>query len=231
MKACADKAIKAGSEADRIHANRLPLLWICILAALFYLASVFVALAGESLNSQVSARPVAAISSSASARARLPWFKRMFYRPSWPEVVEQSDSPEAICDLVGRYVSYRTEDVDTWNSAEYTWQQGRGDCEDLAICIQELCHKMGFSATVNLYFPSDSPREGHAVVVGTRDGQMWMSSNGSFEVVRSIDDVKEAVARVLGCKKDEMWGSVLAHADVQRRIGVSSARSVALAQY
>ena len=154
----------------------------------------------------------------------------MFYRPSWTEVVERCESPKAICDLVGSCVSYRTEDVDYWRSAEETWQRGRGDCKDFAVCIENLCHQRGFNATIHVYFPSDRPEEGHAVVVGNWKDQMWMSSNGSFEVVRSIDDVKESVSHLYDCRKNEMWGAVFTHAAVERHIHESHTLSVASPQ-
>ena len=218
-----------GKRAVSRHGGAISLLWLTLFGVLFYLASILLALSAEPPvasdgPSYVSAPPVAKASPP-----RQSWFHRMFHKPTWSEVLEQCESPRDICNIVGRFVGYRTEEYDRWTSAEETWEQGRGDCEDFAIFIESLCHKLGFSATVNLYFPSGLRGEGHAVAVGTWNGQIWMSSNGSYREVESIDDVKESVARMYGCPKEDLWGTVLAHADIERRLRTSSGRSVAAA--
>ena len=82
---------------------------------------------------------------------------------------------------------------------------------------------------MNLYFPSGLRGEGHAVAVGTWNGRMWMFSIGSYREVESIDEVKDTVAQMYGCSKDDMWGSVMAHADIERRLRTGSGPSVAAA--
>jgi len=148
-------------------------------------------------------------------QTRKSWFKRLFYRPTWDELVSQCATPQDVCKLVERYLVYRTEDVDTWRSAKETWAAGRGDCEDFAVVIEQLCHDMGIKVSVGLYFPSGRG-EGHAVVVGNWQGQLWMSSLGSYDRVRSMEEVKERVADMLECDGDEVWSSQLDHDDVQR---------------
>ena len=219
-------------EEDRTIHRRggdLSLLWISILAVLFYLASIIAALAEEPLVPDNGLKSVSMTSSPATPKPRQSWLRRLFYRPTWSEVLEQCKTPRDVCNTVGRYVGYRTEDVDRWTSAEETWQAGRGDCEDMAVCIETLCHELGFSATVNLYYSKDPRYEGHAVAVGTWGGRMWMSSNGSYEEVDSIDEVKESIARMYGCSGDELWSAVLAHDDIERRLRRSAGRPVAAA--
>jgi predicted transglutaminase-like cysteine proteinase len=207
----------------------VPLLWLTILGILFYLASIFVALAVEPATPSINGRAISAASTSSSSKPRQSWFHRVFHKPTWSEVLEQCESPRDVCNVVSRFVGYRTEEIDRWASADETWQRGRGDCEDFAICIEALCRELGFSATVNLYFPSGLRGDGHAVAVGIWNGRMWMSSNGSYREVGSIDEVKETVAQMYGCSGDELWGTVLAHADIERRLHSSSGWSVSAA--
>jgi predicted transglutaminase-like cysteine proteinase len=221
--------MRAETRVSEHPSGSVSLLWLAILGVLFYLASIFVALAVEPVTSPINGRTISTVSTSSSSKPRESWFHRMFHKPTWSEVLEQCKSPRDVCNVVGRFIGYRTEEIDYWQSADETWQRGRGDCEDFAICIETLCHKLGFSATINLYFPSGLRGDGHAVAVGTWNGKMWMSSNGSYEEVSSIAEVKETVAQMYGCSKDEMWGTVLAHADIERRLHTASGPSVAAA--
>ena len=208
-------------------AGPVSLVWVAVLGVLFYLASILVALAGEPVTPVMNGRTISSASASSSSKPRQSWFHRMFHKPTWAEVLEQCETPRDVCNVVNRFIGYRTEEMDRWASAEETWQRGRGDCEDFAVFIETLCHRLGFSVTVNLYFPSGMRGEGHAVAVGTWNGQMWMSSNGSYREVESVDEVKETVAQMYGCSKDDMWGSVMAHADIERRLRTASGPSVA----
>lgn len=220
---------KSEAAATVCSSNTVSLVWIVVLAAFFYLAFVLAGLAGESAALPTSARTISIASTSSSSQPRESWFHRTFHKPTWSELLEECKSPRDICHVVERFVGYRTEEVDRWNPAAETWKNSRGDCEDFAILIETLCHTLGFSATVNLYFPSGLRGEGHAVAVGMWNGKMWMSSNGSYEEVDSIDEVRKTVAQMYGCSKDMMWGTVLAHADIERRLRSSSGPSVAAA--
>ena len=167
---------------------------------------------------------------TASASARKPaksWFQRYFGRVTWEEARAQCASPMDVCHAVERGVGYKTEEIDRWAPPRETWTTGRGDCEDFATCVEAFCHELGFEATVRLYFPSDERGDGHAVVTGTWNGRMWMSSIGSYEEVKSLDEVEEAVARVLHCSKDRMWNTCLQHDDLSRFIDHEHELSVA----
>ena len=153
---------------------------------------------------------------------RKSWFKRAFERPAWSELAAQCVTPQDVCKLVERYLVYRTEDVDLWRAAKETWTAGRGDCEDFAVVVEQLCHDLGIKVSVDLFFPAGGRGEGHAVVVGNWQGQLWMSSIGSYERVESMDEVKERVAHMLGCDGDEVWSSHLDHDDVQRFVARST---------
>ena len=212
-----------GAPVKEYSSNAVSLVCLIGLALFFYIASILVGWADEPVNSLANVRAVSAAPTSSGGQPHESWFRRMFHKPTWSELLEKCQSPRDVCSLVNRFVGYRTEEVDRWAPATETWTNGRGDCEDFAVLIETLCNQLGFGqSTVNLYFLSGLRDEGHAVVVGTWEGKMWMSSNGSYEEVQSIDEVKKTVARMYGCSKNEMWGMVLAHKDVERRLQVAS---------
>ncbi len=136
--------------------------------------------------------------------AKKSWFQRLFYKPTLNEVLAESSTPKALCRAVARHVGYRTESTDHWSPAADTWENGRGDCEDFAILIQDLCRQSDISADVVLYF-SIKGGEGHAVVAGSWEGKSWMSSVGSYEVFDSQEKMDRRVAGILGCRADDLW--------------------------
>lgn len=144
------------------------------------------------------------------------WFQRHFGRPTIQEALAQCAVPQDVCKMVDRYVASYSENVNRWTGAEDTWKRGWGDCEDFSVCVEQLCHELGYDAQVYLFYPIKGGAEGHAVVVGKWNNHLWMSSLGSYKQVASMDDVRKEVARVLGCKPDRMWNMALAHEDVQR---------------
>ena len=110
-----------------------------------------------------------------------------------------------------------------------TWARGKGDCEDMAICVQELCRQSGMSSKVHLYFPATGGREGHAVLVGEFNGKTWFSSNGSYEEVKSEQEVRQRMAKMLSCKESQLWVMKLNESEVAKYIEKSPARAVAAA--
>ena len=155
------------------------------------------------------------------------WFQRHFVRPAIDEALAECATPQQVCEMVDRYVGSYSESVNRWTDAEETWKRGWGDCEDFAVCIEQLCHRIGFDVQVHLFYPTQPGEEGHAVAVGNWNGQLWMSSLGSFKPVASMDDVRREAARVIGCKPAKMWSVVLAHDDVQRALKHNNALSTA----
>ena len=160
--------------------------------------------------------------------AQKSWFQRHFGRPTIQEALAQCAAPQDICKMVDRYVASYPENVNRWASAEETWKRGWGDCEDFSVCVEQLCHELGYDAQVYLFYPINAGDEGHAVVVGKWNDQLWMSSLGSFKQVASMDDVRKEVARTIGCKPDRMWNVTLAHEDVQRFLTRKPALSTAV---
>ena len=45
---------------------------------------------------------------------------------------------------------------------------------------------------------SKAARSAHAVIIGEINGTMWLSSNGSYEEVQSLNAAKETLTRDLG---------------------------------
>lgn len=166
------------------------------------------------------------IANAAPSPARS-WFSKAFGSPAWVEIAKAYETPREICRVIERNIRYVTEKADQWSRAEDTWSRGRGDCEDFAICIQELCGMSGIPASVHLYFPAGAGKEGHAVLVGEWNGKTWFSSNGSYEEVGSEQEVKRRVARLLSCKEKELWVMKLAQRDVLAYLDKTPARTVA----
>jgi predicted transglutaminase-like cysteine proteinase len=205
----------------------MSILWIGALALLFYLASISFARGAEPVRSSITLHSQTAVFSPVQAQPHRSWLYRHFHKPTWQEILAQCSTPKEVCRAVNRFVGYRSEDVDRWAPPQETWADGRGDCEDYATLVQRLCRELGIETSVQLFFPRGTGGEGHAVVVGTWNGQMWVSSVGSYEEVESVQDVRERVARVLSCDPDDMWTSKLASTDVDRLIAKGFGRSVA----
>lgn len=156
------------------------------------------------------------------------WTKRTFGRMEWAEAASlKFSNPREIARLVEKNVRYKTEKADAWSTAEETWVAGRGDCEDFAVLIQELCKLNGMETKVHLYFPQGAGKEGHAVLVGEWNGKMWFSSNGAYEEVKSEEEVKRRVASMLSTKSANLWVMKLSDRDVAKFIERAPARAVA----
>ena len=173
----------------------------------------------------VSAQTVATVTPATSKS----WLSKAFGRTAWSEVAKAYDTPREICRVIDRNVRYVTEGQDQWAAPEATWARGRGDCEDFAIAIQELCRLSGIPADVHLYFPAGAGREGHAVLVGEWNGKIWFSSNGTYEEVKSEQDVRKRVASMLSCKEKQLWGMKLSQRDVVAYLDKAPGRPVAMA--
>jgi predicted transglutaminase-like cysteine proteinase len=178
--------------------------------------------------SMANAQSVAAATQS-EASISPSWAKRTFGSMDWTEAAQSYATPREICRLVEKNVRYKTEKVDQWATAEETWTRRFGDCEDMAVLIQELAQVSGMQSKVHLYFPPTAGKEGHAVLVGEWNGKVWFSSNGSYEEVKSEDEVRKRVAKMLSAKADKLWVMKLSERDVARYIENSPARAVATA--
>ena len=144
------------------------------------------------------------------------WFQRFFSQPTWEEAVSSCRNPGDVCRMAERYIMYQAEERDTWSTARATWQSRRGDCEDFAILINEMCRERGWDSWVELYFPSEAHAEGHAIVMGRYNGKLWISNMGSYEEIQSLGDVRTIVAGELECDPDTMWSCQMKYADIQR---------------
>lgn len=147
---------------------------------------------------------------------KISWFRRHFGKVSWEEAVRSCETPSDICSIVGSQLSYDSENGDKWIGARVTWERRRGDCEDFAICVVEMCRELGIEAWVELYFPP-GPKAGHAIAVGRYNGKLWMSSIGGYEQVESMEEIEEIVASMLWCRTEGMWKAVMDYDAIQRR--------------
>lgn len=116
-----------------------------------------------------------------------------FSRPSWPP--KGCTSPESICRIVRNNISYEEDKQGVWQSPEKTWRRRKGDCEDFALLVTELCKNNGFQAKLRIYFKPGFAF-GHAVVVGRHNDLFWMSSNGSYSS-DTYDFYDQEVAKML----------------------------------
>ena len=113
------------------------------------------------------------------------FFRRLFSKLTWNELVTVVESPKEICIKVRQNVEYREDLSDVWENGKKTWDKGSGDCEDLAACVVDLCKEKGFEADILIFYPKGS-WEAHAVAVGQWNGEYWISSNGWYQKVKSI---------------------------------------------
>lgn len=116
------------------------------------------------------------------------------HEQTWDVVTYTAREPDNICSAVRQRVKYAQDlaPEDEWKEARDTWNTGRGDCEDFAVVVRTLCEEQAIKADVYCFYPSGGT--GHAVTIGEWQGQLWMSSNGSFETVHSIEDAKQRIA-------------------------------------
>ena len=125
------------------------------------------------------------------------WFKRAFGNLSWNEIQLVVDTPREASAAVRQNIRYAEDLGDTWTGGEETWNRGSGDCEDMAAAVVEMVHKVGGEASIVVFRPENSGA-GHAVAIGTWQGRQWVSSNGFYYSVKSLDQAKTLVAREMG---------------------------------
>lgn len=135
---------------------------------------------------------------AAPGRERTDHVRKAQKGPTWQRVVMASNNPEEICRAVSEQLAYVdvTEEEGRKRDSRRVWRRKSGDCEDFAAVIRDMCRERGFKADVYV-FASLEARRGHAIVVGNWRGQMWMSSNGSYDPIASMADAKRRVKREL----------------------------------
>lgn len=141
------------------------------------------------------------------------WFHRWFIRPEWEDAIEECKTPEDVCSLVRRWVSYRIDTI-VPGSASVILHRGWGDCDDYALVIRDLCRAIGCDAWARVYYSTMPVHFGHAVAFGKlASGKMWMSSNGDYREVESEEDIRKVVARILSCRLNTMYDRELTTAN------------------
>lgn len=114
-------------------------------------------------------------------------------------------NPKDICRQIKAHVQYApdTKPEDEWRPAGATLKLGRGDCEDFAGCVVAVCRAKGMLTRVYVLTSKVNERS-HAVTIGEQNGGMWMSSNGIYQAVLSLDDAKDKVCREMGWWYDDV---------------------------
>ena len=131
------------------------------------------------------------------------WFNRTFCALTWEQVQTVNKTPKSVCAAVRHQVRYAEDIGDNWTTGKETWDKKKGDCEDYAACVVDLCQAAGIEASIHIYCPKGS-WEAHAVVIGSWNGQLWISSNGWYENIESMDEAKKVVAKAAGWRHREI---------------------------
>lgn len=185
--------------------------WLALAAVLFWLC---VPVGAQ--EPQAAAPP--RCSATESHPVKLSLWQRLFGSVSWEEAAIVADSPRAICNLVARHLRYTPDRTEEWLPAREVWSRKRGDCEDFAVTILELCRRKDIPAFIRLYYPGGRLM-GHAVVIGkTGTGRLWLSSLGSYREADTEAEINAEVAAELGCRPEDLWIVELQYDDVQQRL-------------
>jgi len=123
------------------------------------------------------------------------------------QVANRCPSVEAICRAVKSRIRYArdTHPTDEWRSPAETWRLRKGDCEDYALLVEHLCRQKGFKSTLYRLYPHGTGRTGHVILlIEGPTGVKHMSSNGSCELVFSLDDARRILANRNGWSLSSM---------------------------
>lgn len=146
-------------------------------------------------------------------------------------LLAKARTPREVCDIVERFVRYRCDQDDEWQTPEETLRRRAGDCEDFTILVQHVCGQIGYPATAYFFFSYEARGQGHAVACGRfDDGRWWYSDNGGYYEENSFDDIRRSVARRAGWDADRTWYSALNGEQMKRRI-VAAAQQCSLAEF
>lgn len=125
-------------------------------------------------------------------------FKRLFGTLSWTETLSVTETPREAVSAVIRHIKYRPDIGDQLTPAEEAWNNGYGDCEDIAHAIVELCRAKGYEAWVEVFYSSEA-FTAHAVAMGRINGQLWVADRTLVQV-ESIDKARKEIASAMRWK-------------------------------
>ncbi len=133
----------------------------------------------------------------AAAASRDPRSAEYVGNTAWP--TPAGGGPSLVCREVHARVAYRKDrrQEDEWRSGEETLASGWGDCEDFAAAVRDRCREQGMPSAIYVVRAADL-RRSHAVTIGVWGGRMWMSSNGDYREVSSLDHARNLVAADYG---------------------------------
>lgn len=189
------KNTEAGSSRESSAITKALLLTITV----FALSAAVAGAHGEKLDQSLSTANIKSLHSARFLDLQQSVERRNGASQSWEDVAGRDVSPRAIAEVVKERIQYAPDVVkeDEWRSGRETWARRQGDCEDIAAAVKDLSEANGYKAEIYVV-QSKTARSAHAVTIGKTGETMWMSSNGSYEVVKSLDDAKEKIARALG---------------------------------
>lgn len=160
--------------------------------------------------------------------SELGWLAQRSNNLKWEQVASVVESPRDICIRVRHHVRYQADLGDQHSGGRETWDRQYGDCEDLAACVLELCEKIGLEASI-MVFRQKGSTEGHAVAMGLWNGKLWLSSNGWYTTVKSIDDARMIVSKEMRWREKNVQALSLAEIETKQEPG--NALNVALSSF
>lgn len=127
--------------------------------------------------------------------------------------------PKDACAIVEKFIRYRSDRRDEWQTPEETLRRRAGDCEDFAILIQDVCERMGYPTDVYLFFEEMNRLGGHAVAAGRLlDGRWWYADNGSYHEVGTFEELRARIAGRMGWSVGGTWHAKLDRRHVRSRL-------------
>lgn len=149
------------------------------------------------------------------------WFQKLFFKPTLEQIVFENNSPKDVCRTVARWIVYKEEPVDQWSLPAVILDREYGDCEDFAVLIQYICFENGWDSNIILYYSILNPTYGHAILTGQLNENLWMSSNGSYDVIESLEDINSEASIILRCKPSQLFNVPLSKEEVDRLVDAS----------
>ena len=127
-----------------------------------------------------------------------------FRTEKWDEIV---DSPAEICYYVRNRFEYSPDPIDSngyqWMDSKLALALGKGDCEEFATIINEMCWEKKIPSSIYLFY-SKKLSVCHAVTIGTFKGKMWMAENGMYYEVLSVEDAFDKYVEMANWNSDDI---------------------------
>lgn len=118
---------------------------------------------------------------------------------TWNGVSSIVNCPRDICSQVRLHLRSMIEAPDHWASPRQIWERGYADNSDFAACVKELCDRKGFQAGVYVFYAEDGEDRfiAQVAVMGSWNGELWVSINGSWDEAQFFDGIRSRVASLM----------------------------------